>query len=227
MTTTSTLGERFERALVYACRVHGGQTRKGTGIPYVSHVLAVAATALEDGGNEDEAIAALLHDAVEDGGGQERLDDICVRFGTGVAGIVRGCSDAVAMPKPPWLGRKQAYLSQLRSADDSVLRVALADKLHNARAILRDFHTIGDRIFDRFTGGKSGTLWYYACLAAILTERARNTPLAATAGELHAVVTALWRAAAPGAAWPAAEHDVPAELPAGAMRSKGEVSTMT
>jgi (p)ppGpp synthase/HD superfamily hydrolase len=112
-----TLTDRFERALVYAHVVHGGHCRKGTTIPYVSHLLAVASLVLEDGGDEDEAMAALLHDAVEDRGGAERLKDIRARFGKRVANIVQSCSDTDVDPKPPWRERKIAYLAHLREAD--------------------------------------------------------------------------------------------------------------
>src|SRR6202158_6113719 len=138
MTDPTVLTDRFDRALLYATHVHGGQVRKGTSIPYIAHLLAVAATVLEYGGSEDTAIAALLHDAVEDQGGEPRLADIRNRFGARGAGIVRACSDSVANasagePKEDWHLRKTRYVAHLASADEATLLVSLADKVHNAR----------------------------------------------------------------------------------------------
>ncbi len=138
--------------------------RKGSDVPYVAHLLGVAALVLEDGGDEDQAIAALLHDAPEDQGGREILDEIRRRFGERVARIVDGCTDTYQSPKPPWRQRKEAYLSHLQDAPAEVLRVSLADKLHNARSILNDLYRSGDAVWERFTGGKEGTLWYYRSL---------------------------------------------------------------
>jgi (p)ppGpp synthase/HD superfamily hydrolase len=135
--------------------------RKGTDIPYISHLLAVAALVLESGGDEDEAIAALLHDSAEDQGGTVTLENVRDRFGERVADIVAGCTDTFEDPKPDWYERKKAYLAHLPVAAASVRRVALADKLHNARCILDDFHAIGDRVWDRFSAGKERQLWYY------------------------------------------------------------------
>src|SRR5436190_11435160 len=130
MSQDEALSGRFERALVYATRLHRDQRRKGSGVPYAAHLLGVASLVLEDGGNEDEAIAALLHDAVEDQGGRPRLDEIDREFGASVAHIVEGCTDADAIPKPSWRPRKEAYINALASHDASVRRVALADKLY-------------------------------------------------------------------------------------------------
>jgi hypothetical protein len=160
------LGERFERALQHATRLHAAQTRKGTNIPYVSHLLSVAAIVLEDGGDEDEAIAALLHDAVEDQGGRPTLEEIRSLFGDRVAEIVEGCSDTDVVPKPPWRRRKEIYIEHIRTARPEVLRVSAADKLHNARAILADFRRHGDALWPRFSGAREGTLWYYRTLIA-------------------------------------------------------------
>lgn len=157
-------GERFEEALVYAARAHRDQERKGTGVPYVTHLLAVAAIVGENGGSEDEVVAALLHDAPEDQGGEARLEDIRARFGDGVAEIVAGCTDTHEDPKPPWRARKEAYIEHVRYAPAPVRLVSAADKLHNARAILADLRVLGDRLWERFTGGKEGTLWYYRAL---------------------------------------------------------------
>jgi (p)ppGpp synthase/HD superfamily hydrolase len=129
--------------------------------------MSVAALVLEDGGSEDEAIAGLLHDAVEDQGGRVILDQIRQAFGEPVALIIDGCTDTYEVPKPPWRSRKEQYLEHLKSASAGVRRVSLADKLHNARAILADLKTIGEEVWIRFNGGKSGTLWYYRSLAEL------------------------------------------------------------
>jgi (p)ppGpp synthase/HD superfamily hydrolase len=161
------LASRFEEALVLAARLHARQKRKDKDLPYISHLLAVTALVLEDGGDEDEAIAALLHDAVEDQGGLRTLEEIRRRFGERVAAIVEGCSDAMSLPKPPWQERKLAYLEHLRTASAGVRRVSLADKLHNARSILADLEQDGEAVWSRFNGGKQGSLWYYRSLLEI------------------------------------------------------------
>ena len=143
MNKAMVLTDRFDRALLYATHVHGGQVRKGTDTPYVAHLLAVAATVLEYGGDEDLAIAALLHDSAEDQGGAARLEDVRNRFGERVARIVEACSDSLADTakgerKAHWQERKETYIAHLLKADEDILRVSLADKVHNARAILRD-----------------------------------------------------------------------------------------
>ncbi len=183
------LGPRFEDALVYACQVHDGHVRKGSGVPYVGHLLAVTGLVIDYGADEDEAIAALLHDAVEDRGGQPRLAEIRERYGDRVAEIVLGCSDTDTVPKPPWRERKEAYLAHLPTATRSVLLVSSADKLHNALAFLRDFHQLGDEAFVRFRGGKDGTLWYYRAVVEAY-RRSAGTPLLE---DLDRVVTALER----------------------------------
>ncbi|HEV2972774.1 MAG TPA: HD domain-containing protein [Pirellulales bacterium] len=165
------LSSRFEQALIYAAILHSGQARKSTSVPYISHVLSVAALALENGASEDEAIAALLHDAVEDAGGAPRLEDIRCRFGEAVAEIVAGCTDTDETPKPPWKERKQAYIAQLAHGSDSVKLVSCADKVHNARSIVADLRELGDAIWSRFTGGKAGTLWYYRTLVETYQQR--------------------------------------------------------
>ena len=167
---------RFEEALVYATRLHARQMRKGTTIPYIAHLLAVAGIVLENGGNEDEAIAALLHDAIEDQGGAATREEIRLRFGNTVVEIVDGCTDAEVIPKPPWKPRKEAYISRMSSASAPVRRVSVADKLHNARSILADYRVLGDALWHRFTGGKEGTLWYYRSLVAAYRE-AGTSPL--------------------------------------------------
>lgn len=163
------------RALALAHELHRGQLRKGTRVPYVTHPLAVASLVAEAGGGEPEIAAALLHDAVEDGGGQEALARIRAEVGPEVAAIVEGCTDTDETPKPPWRPRKEAYLASLRTASPSVLLVSAADKLHNARAIVDDLREVGaDALFARFTGGREGTLWYYRAL--LETYRDRGAP---------------------------------------------------
>jgi GTP pyrophosphokinase len=178
MTVATVLTDKFDRALLYATHVHGGQVRKGTSTPYVAHLLAVAATVLEYGGDEELAIAALLHDSVEDQGGAARLEDVRNRFGDRVARIVEACSDSLADTakgerKADWLQRKEAYIAHLGNVDEDILRVSLADKVHNARAILRDLRKpeIGKGIWARFNQPKEQTLWYYSSLANLFCER--------------------------------------------------------
>lgn len=165
------LSQRFSEALSFAFELHQDQERKGSGIPYISHLLGVASLALEYGADEDEAIAALLHDAIEDQGGIATRDEILRRFGEKVTKIVEGCSDSQTIPKPPWKQRKKAYLEHLKKADQSVLLVATADKLYNARSILKDYHLLGDEIWERFHGKKEGTIWYYQSLVTVLNSR--------------------------------------------------------
>ncbi len=169
---TSFLTDRFDEALAYASRLHRAQPRKGTRGPYVSHLLAVAAIALENGADEDQAIAALLHDAVEDQGGLEQLEAIRTRFGEGVAAIVADCTDTHEEPKPDWHPRKEAYIASLAHKPARSLAVSLADKTHNATAINADLRAHGEAVWSRFTGGKSGTLWYYRALATAFRAHA-------------------------------------------------------
>ena len=159
------LGSRFERALVYAFRKHASQSRKGTKVPYISHPLGVAGLVLEAGGDEDLAIAALLHDVVEDCGGRPVLAEVRHKFGKRVADIVQGCSDSFEEPKPPWRERKVQYLAHLRSAGCDERLVSAADKLHNVRTVLNDYREFGEPIWERFKGKRDGTLWYYRALA--------------------------------------------------------------
>jgi hypothetical protein len=191
------LTRRFDEALVYATHLHEGTFRKGTAIPYVSHLLAVCARVLEDGGSEDEAIAALLHDAVEDAGGEARLRAIRARFGERVAAIVAGCSDTDQITKPPWRGRKERYVRHLKTeADASTLRVSLADKLHNARAILRDHRAIGEAIWGRFDSTAGDQLWYFESLLAVFRERSPG-PMADELAEVVGEIRARHEGAAP------------------------------
>lgn len=170
------LSTRFEEALVFATQLHAGQTRKGTTIPYISHLLAVTAIVLEHGGNEDEAIAALLHDSIEDQGGASTREKIRRRFGERVVEIVDGCTDTDATPKPPWRVRKEAYIAHIGMASAPVRLVSAADKLHNARAVLEDYRIVGEALWKRFNGGKEGTLWYYRAAVDAL-RKAGTTPL--------------------------------------------------
>ena len=173
------LTQRFVQGMELAMRAHNDQVRKGTCIPYISHPMGVASIALEFGADEDQAIAALLHDAVEDGGAAYEVE-IRERFGSQVADIVMGCTDGVpdaAGHKPPWKQRKERYLAHLEQADARTLLVSGADKLHNARAILSDLQTTGESVFERFTASKEETLWYYTSLAAVFSRR--GVPVAA------------------------------------------------
>jgi GTP pyrophosphokinase len=164
------VGPRFGEAVALAVQLHADQIRKGTQIPYVAHVIAVAAIVLEHGGDEDQAIAGLLHDVIEDCGA-EHEQTINSRFGKRVAAIVRGCTDTDVQPKPPWRARKEAYLAHLAVADADVLLVSAADKLHNARSIVSDARAQGLSVFERFNAGRDGTVWYYTELASVFTAR--------------------------------------------------------
>ena len=155
------LGDRFEAALVMAYRLHRSQVRKGSPVPYVAHLLSVAALVLEDGGDEDEAIAALLHDAVEDQGGSVTRELVRVTFGDRVCKIIDGCTESMVQPKPPWKERKLLHLEKVATASVSVRRVTMADKLHNIRSLLADYERFGEGLWARFGGGKVGTIWYY------------------------------------------------------------------
>lgn len=161
ITETPILTTRFEEALIYATRLHHKQIRKATNIPYISHLLAVTALVLENRGDEDQAIAALLHDAIEDQGGDTIRQEILHKFGKRVTQLVEGCTDTDEIPKPPWRERKEEYIAKFRQESPEVRLVALADKLHNARSILADYRRIGEEIWSNFKGGREGTLWYY------------------------------------------------------------------
>jgi (p)ppGpp synthase/HD superfamily hydrolase len=169
-TSSTVLGARFEEAFLLANRLHTGHTRKAGEFPYVSHLLSVAALVLQDGGDEDEAIAALLHDAAEDQGGEETLALIGEKFGRKIAEIVEECSDTFEIPKPPWKERKEAHVAHLARASTSAHRVVLADKLHNARALLRELRARGEATWDLFKGGKEGMLWYFHAIHEVLGE---------------------------------------------------------
>jgi GTP pyrophosphokinase len=160
---------RLAEAAEFALTIHADQLRKGSEVPYISHLLGVASLVLEFGGDEDHAIAGLLHDAIEDQGAEQEAV-IKARFGARVAAIVRGCTDADTIPKPPWRARKEAYIAHLETAGPDIWLVSCADKLYNARAIVTDLRALGDAMFNRFTGGKDGTLWYYRKLAEVFAR---------------------------------------------------------
>jgi (p)ppGpp synthase/HD superfamily hydrolase len=178
------LSKQYEKALVMAFQLHQVQKRKATQIPYIAHLLSVSALVLEFGGTENEAIAALLHDAVEDQGGMAVLAEIEAQFGAEVAEIVIGCSDSTGLPKLPWKTRKTQYLQHLANASSSIQLVSLADKLHNLRDILMTYRKIGEKTWDRFNGKKEGTLWYYQNLVSIFAQ-SRHTELAAELGRVY------------------------------------------
>ncbi len=161
------LTTRFQNALVFATQLHANQNRKASSTPYIAHLLGVTVLVLEAGGDEDQAIAALLHDAVEHQGGMQTFEIIRTRFGERVARIVDGCTDAYQLPKPPWKERKEEYIEHLRNVPADVRLVSLADKVHNAHAILADLRQQGSQTCDKFNGGKQGTLWYYHTLAEV------------------------------------------------------------
>ena len=161
------LTSRFEDALLFAFNIHKDQTRKATTIPYFAHVMGVCSYVLEAGGNEDTAIAALLHDSVEDGGGLPVLGQIRNRFGIRVADIVEACTDSYTLPRPPWRERKAKYLEKLPTATPEARLVSVSDKLYNVRSIIVALRLDGDSVWERFNGGKDGSLWYYRSLLDI------------------------------------------------------------
>jgi GTP pyrophosphokinase len=190
------LGPRFLRAFDFAAEKHAGQTRKASTTPYIAHLMGVASLVLEFGGDEDLAIAALLHDVVEDCGGAPMLKEVRRRFGGRVAKIVEGCTDSDTYPKPPWRERKENYIRHLKSADADTRLVSAADKLHNVRSIISDYREVGESIWARFSGERDGTLWYYR---ALLEEFFRRKPnrlireLELAVEELEALATATTR----------------------------------
>jgi (p)ppGpp synthase/HD superfamily hydrolase len=194
--SSAKLGPRFNDAFLFAAEKHASQTRKKTDVPYISHLMSVASLVLEAGGGEDEGVAALLHDVVEDCGGRPVLEEIRLRFGDRVADIVQGCTDAYTIPKPPWKQRKLEYLEVLRRADDDVRLVSAADKLHNVRSILADYRREGDSVWDRFSGRREGTLWYYRAVLNVLRQGKANRLV----DELERVVTELETLATKGSA---------------------------
>lgn len=191
---------QLQKGLRYATRIHAGQTRKDPeGTPYIAHLLGVCSLALEAGADEEQAVAALLHDAVEDQGGRERLSDIREQFGHRVAGIVEACTDSFTEPRPDWRPRKQRYVGEIPEKSPDALLVICADKLYNARTILTDHHRVGGQVFERFTGGKDGTLWYCRAVAEAL---ARSPLTSWLVEELERTVETLEREAAQGSSGP-------------------------
>jgi (p)ppGpp synthase/HD superfamily hydrolase len=175
MTASPRLGPKFQEALAYAAELHNTQTRKASDVPYIGHLLSVAGLVIEADGTETEVIAALLHDAAEDQGGDATLADIEERFGATVAAIVEECSDTVVTPKPPWRQRKEEYIAHLDKASDSAILVSVADKLDNARAILRDLRRHGPSLWQRFnTDDPHEHLWYYRSLLDVYRRRSDN-----------------------------------------------------
>ncbi len=190
-TASPRLTPRFVEAFVYAADKHAGQTRKASGVPYIGHLLSVAGLVIEADGTETQAIAALLHDAAEDQGGPPTLAEIGQKFGADVASIVEECSDTLETPKPPWRERKERYIRHLREASDDAVLVSLADKLDNARAILRDFRAEGNNVWQRFNAkDPRQQLWYYRSLLEIFSQRTDNWMV----GELREVIAALEQA---------------------------------
>ena len=184
---------RFEAALVFAAHKHKDQTRKGTPSPYISHLIQVAGIALENGADEDEAIAALLHDVIEDQNVTEQ--ELAARFGPQVAAIVAGCSDSASTDKAPWRERKEAYIAHVLTASPSVRLVSSCDKLHNARAILADYQDLGEAVWGRFNASSADILWYYQSLADAFQEAQQQQGEAASRAvqQLALVVTDLAR----------------------------------
>jgi GTP pyrophosphokinase len=187
------LTDRFDMAFKFASELHHNQARKGIGTPYIAHLMSVSALVLEFGGDEDQAIVALLHDAMEDQGGLPTLDKIRRRFGDRVANAVRECSDSESSDpneKPPYHQRKREYLNHLRDASPDALLVSAADKLHNARAMLLDYRQLGDELWKRFNkeATKQDHLNYYRTL--VTTFRTTKAPQAMV-DELDRVVTKL------------------------------------
>jgi (p)ppGpp synthase/HD superfamily hydrolase len=186
--TSPRLTPKFVEAMAYAAEKHATQTRKGSDIPYLGHLLSVAGFVIEADGTETEAIAALLHDAAEDQGGEATLAEIREKFGDEVAEIVGECSDTFETPKPPWRERKQRYVDHLPEASDGAILVSLADKLHNARAILRDYREVGDQLWQRFSVQDPQLhLWYYRSLLDVYAQRVDNWMV----DELREVIDAL------------------------------------
>jgi len=178
------LSDRFQAALNMAFTLHQNQSRKGLQEPYFAHLMSVSALVLENGGSENQAIAALLHDAIEDQPEYISLEEIKTEFGEEVAEIVDGCTDSYTKPKADWDLRKTSYLEKLKTNPNTILLVSLADKVHNARSILRDLQEEGDQVWERFKGKKTGTLWYYQSLANIFDE----APFPALRKELRQLV---------------------------------------
>ncbi len=188
------LGPRYAEAVGYASDLHADQTRKSTNIAYISHLLGVSSLVLEAGGDEDMAIAALLHDGPEDQGGQATLDEIHDKYGDRVARIVEGCTDSLAEDpehKEPWRQRKEKYIAHLKDAADDALTVSLADKLHNARAIVTDLLISGPSTWDRFNSSPEEILWYYNQVLSTGRAKQGNTFLLTNLAEAIGEMTRL------------------------------------
>jgi GTP pyrophosphokinase len=172
---------RFQEALTYAVQLHARDVRKGTSTPYIAHLLSVCALVLEDGADEEDAIAALLHDALEDHPAETSREEIRQRFGPRVLALVEASTDTPpdyrGGEKPPWRTRKETYLQHLVNARPDELRIALADKLHNARATLADYRRVGDHLWSRFTVGKTDQLWYYRMLVEVFIKAGATGPM--------------------------------------------------
>ncbi len=190
------LGDRFERALLFVTQRHADQVRKGTKVPYVSHLLSVAALVIEAGGDEDDAVAALLHDAVEDQ--KATLSEIGEMFGGPVADVVEQCSDTDEDPKPPWRARKEEFISRIPNLTAGARLVTVADKLHNVRSILVDYRAQGEIVWEKFNGGRAGTLWYYRAVTDALGDQNCSLQNCSLYDELVATVTDLELAARAG-----------------------------
>lgn len=181
---------RIVDAFAFAHEIHAEHTRKGSGVPYITHVMAVAAIVGEHGGDEDTFIAALLHDAVEDGDGYATLDRIREQFGARVADLVEACSDAFVKPKPEWRERKERFIAAIRNTNPDVKLIVAADKLHNVCATIGDCTLLGEEVWMRFTGRREGTLWYYAEISQALAQNWEHSlidDLASAVEELHRV----------------------------------------
>lgn len=187
--------ERFFEALSFAAEAHAGAVRKGTDVPYLSHLIQVAGLVMELGGDEDEAIGALLHDAAEDAGGEAALSEILTRFGPRVESIVRQNSDSITdekAQKGPWRERKERYIAGIARKEPSALLVSIADKIHNARSLSQDNRFLGDAHWKRFNASKEDSLWYYRSLLAAFEQRTGDDPrLGAAVALLRHEVTEL------------------------------------
>ena len=168
------MSERFVDAVGFANKLHGDQLRKGTNVPYISHLLIVSGIVLQHGGGEDEAIAALLHDTVEDCGGKPVMVEIRQRFGNKIAELVDGCTETDIQPKPPWRERKERYLESIRSANPSVRLISCADKIHNASSIISEYRKVGEQVWDRFKANKTETLWFYTSMVNAMQASREN-----------------------------------------------------
>jgi len=198
MTLPSAISPSFHAAFEFAAAKHGGQTRKGKSVPYIAHLMSVSSIVLEAGGDEDCAIAALLHDVVEDCGGMPVLHEVRERFGAKVAHIVEGCTDSFTDPKPPWRQRKEDYLARLQTEDQETRLGSASDKLDNARSILLDYRDVGETLWQRFQGGREGALWYYRALSNEFNRQGTSR----IAAELERVVSEMERVTAGGSTKP-------------------------